>query len=109
MLALSKFYYDSEVEKISSNNIFCQRSNLSSSNIDMSSHENVLLFSQSFREHFKDSVLSIMLHAPLLSFLFALSEASIVFRGFAFLAGSIQLGGKKFLRLVLQISLNLLY
>ena len=37
------------------------------------------------------------------------SEASIVFRGFAFLAASIQLRGKKFLRLVLLVSLNLLY
>ena len=47
---------------------------------------------------FKDPVLSIMLHAPLL-FFYCLclhgSEASIVFRGFAFLAASIQLRGKK--------------
>ena len=37
------------------------------------------------------------------------SKASIAFRGFAFLAASIQLRGKKLLRLVLLVSLNLLY
>ena len=37
------------------------------------------------------------------------SEASIVFRGFAVLAASIQLRGKKLLRLVPLVSLNLLY
>ena len=37
------------------------------------------------------------------------SEASIAFRGFAFLAASIKLRGKKLLRLVLLVSLNLLY
>ena len=37
------------------------------------------------------------------------SEASIVFQGFAFLGASFQLRGKKLLRLVLLVSLNLLY
>ena len=37
------------------------------------------------------------------------SEASIVFRGFAFLSASIQLRGKKLVRLVLMVSLNFLY
>ena len=51
-----------------------------------------------------------MLHPPLLLSLFVfVCEASTVFRGFAFLAQGSQLRGKKLLRLVLLVSLNLLY
>ena len=57
----------------------------------------------------KDPVLSVMLHAPLLLSLFARERGFYCFQGFAFLEANIQLRGKKLLRLVLLVSLNLLY
>ena len=59
---------------------------------------------------FKDPVLSIMLHAPLLLSLFARERGFYCFPGFCFSRGKHSIArGNKLLRLVLLVPLNLLY